>query len=305
MKIAHTFFTLSVGFSILFLSFLTVLIAAERSTIVMDGRFDDWKNIKGYTDPANDPIDTDGDKRNYKGTRLKHVDVDVLEYKVAHDADNLYIYVKSQGVIGRTKKGPEKGDKKERAGRYYITVAIDVDQNNRTGYWLHEGGTYPTSGGYDMNVEIEWYNGEFNTGMYMNKCCEDKEELKQNFLSLSRGKYEEGNDGPYPAGYHTIKKGKYEFYPEWVYHEDGTLTFVVDRGPIVHGILTGNLSDDGHELEMKVPYIGFLKNQHGEPIAAPGKIFDIGISLQASGELAGDGEWAGDGTLPIEGYKLD
>ena len=56
---------------------------------------------------------------------------------------------------------------------------------------------------------------------------------------------------------------------------------------------------------MKVPYIGFLKDQHGEAIAAPGKVFDICISLQASGELAGDGEWAGDGTIPIEGYKLD
>ncbi|MAT14556.1 MAG: hypothetical protein CMJ46_04720 [Planctomyces sp.] len=271
----------------------------------MDGKFDDWKNIKGYTDPKNDPIDTDGRVPDYVGTRRKHIDVDVLEYKVAQDAENLYIYVRSQGEIGRTKTGPEKGDKKTRAGRFYITVAIDVDQNDETGYSLYEGGTFPNSGGYDMNVEIEWYNGEFNTGMYMNKCCVNEEELLKNFKSLSQGQYEEGNDGPYPAGYHTIKKGVYDYYPQWVYHEDGTLTFVVDRGPIVHGVLTGELSEDGHELEMKVPYIGFLKDQHGDAIAEPGKVFDICVSLQASGELAGDGEWAGDGTIPIEGYELE
>lgn len=283
--------------------------AAEKSsrpTITIDGKFDDWKSLPAYTDPADDQIDTDGRTPDYKAKHRENRDHDILEFKVNHDSENLYIYVKSFGKIGNTQKAvPGSKDKKDRAGRYYITVAIDVDQNDKTGYWLHEGGTYPTSGGYDMNAEIEWYDGAFNTGMYMNKCCLNKADLKDSYSTLSHGKYKEGADGPYLAGYHTIKPGQYDNYAEWVYHKNGTITFVRDRGPVVHGVLTGKRSPDWHQLEMKIPYIGFLKDQHGDPVVQLGDTLDIEISLQGSGELASDGAWAGDGAEPLNGYKLE
>lgn len=279
---------------------------ASRPVITIDGKFDDWKSLPTYTDPADDQIDTDGKTPDYKPIPRKNRDHDILEYKVTHDAENLYFYVKAYGKIGNTQKG-ELGDKdkKTRPGRYYITLAIDVDQNDETGYWLHEGGTYPTSGGYDVNAEIEWFNGEFNTGMYMNKCCLNPEELQQTFMSLTKGKYEKGNDGPYPAGYHMIKPGHYEDYAEWVYHKNDTITIVRDRGPVVHGVLIGKRSPDWHELEMKIPYVGFLKDQHGDPAVQLGDTLDIAVSLQGSGELAEDLEWSGDGAEPINGYILE
>src|SRR5437868_4509545 len=81
------------------------------------------------------------------------------------------------------------------------TVAIDGDDNPKTGYWLHEGGFYPTSGGYDVNAEIEWYGGRLNTGHYINHACRDPKELDQAFLDQSSGQYKKGNNGPYKAGF--------------------------------------------------------------------------------------------------------
>ncbi|MEZ6049266.1 MAG: hypothetical protein R3C11_27550 [Planctomycetaceae bacterium] len=227
---------------------------------------------------------------------------------MTHDAENLYCYIRTTGIIGRTSKGePVPEGKYYHPGGVVITSRLQwmliTMTKQATGYM--KGGTYPTSPGYDMNVEIEWYNGEFNTGMYMNKCCLDKAELQQNYLALSQGKYEEGKMGPYPAGYHIIKKGQYDHYPEWVYHEDGTITFVKDGGPVVHGVVDYKLSEDGHELEMKHPFVGFLKDQHGKPVAEIGRVFDICLNIQASGELTKENKWSGDGAIPINGYKLE
>src|SRR5262249_52107289 len=109
--------------------------------ITIDGKFDDWKVVPGWKDPAHNEHDTDHKKKDDKPKPVEHADVDILEYKFTHDADNLYAYFKARGVIGRTQTaGPGKP-----AGRYYAIVTIDVDDDEKTGYWLHEGGFYPTS----------------------------------------------------------------------------------------------------------------------------------------------------------------
>jgi len=43
-----------------------------------------------------------------------------------------------------------------------------------TGYWIHGGGYYPTSNGYDVNGELEWYNGTFNLGKNLNHGVADE-----------------------------------------------------------------------------------------------------------------------------------
>ena len=119
--------------------------------ITIDGRFADWAGVPVYTDPPHNEHDTSHAGRTDIPKHVEHADVDILEYKFTHDAENVYAYFKARGQIGRTQAaGPGK-----RAGRYYAIVAIDVDQDERTGYWLHEGGFYPTSGGYDLNAELE------------------------------------------------------------------------------------------------------------------------------------------------------
>ena len=277
-------------------------LTASGASIAIDGQFDDWESVPGHKDAADDQNDTDGRTPDYKPIPRKNPDVDILEYRLTHNDENLFAYVRARGQIGRTQKGDEKQQKK--AGRYYITLAIDVDQNDETGYKLWQGGTHPSSDGYDVNAEIEWFDGAFNTGMYMNKCCQNDKELAQAFLDQSQNRYKEGKDGPYPAGFMRIGPGIYKFYSQWVYHDDGTITFVRDRGPVVHGILVGATSKDGHELEMRMPLRGFLVDQNGDPVIGVGKPIDVSFSLISSGELAPDKEWSSDAAEPINAYEL-
>ena len=46
---------------------------------------------------------------------------------------------------------------------------------------MHEGGYHPTSRGYDVNAEIEFYDGQFNTACYLNHGARDAAELRQAF----------------------------------------------------------------------------------------------------------------------------
>ena len=277
------------------------LSAEPPRAVVIDGRFDDWKDVRAYADPPNNEHDTDHKGRHDRPEHVEHPDVDLLEYKFAHDAENLYAYFKARGVIGRTQAAADG----QPAGRYYATLAIDVDDDEKTGYWLHEGGYYPTSAGYDVNAEVEWYGGRLNTGNYLNHACLNQAELDQAFLDQSSGQYRPGHPGPYKAGFLRLGPGTYKYYPEWVYHEDGTITFVRDKGPRTLGVITGAVSADGHELELKVPMKGFLVDPQGQPIVRLGRKLNVSFSLEASGELAPGGRWASNTAEPIRGYVLD
>ncbi|HEV3202766.1 MAG TPA: hypothetical protein VGY77_00215 [Gemmataceae bacterium] len=269
--------------------------------IAIDGKFADWKDVPVYKDPPNNEHDTDHSGRNDTPEHIDHADVDILEYKFAHDAENLYAYFKARGVIGRTQTAAPGKE----AGRYYAIVTIDVDNDEKTGYWLHEGGFYPTSGGYDVNAEIEWYNGQLNTGHYINHACLNPKELDQAFLDQSSGRYQMGRRGPYQPGFVRLGLGTYKYYTEWVYHDNDTITFVRDMGPRTLGNITGALSPDGHELEMKIPMKGFLKDPKGEPLVKLGRTINISLSLEASGELAKGKRWASNTAAPIRGYVLE
>jgi hypothetical protein len=283
------------------LSLTLCLFAEPPRTIVVDGRFDDWKGVRSYTDPPNNEHDTSHNARDDRPAHVDHPDVDLLEYKFAHDAENLYAYFKARGTIGRTQTAAAG----KPAGRYYAILAIDVDDDTQTGYWLHEGGYYPTSNGYDVNAEVEWYGGRLNCGNYLNHACRTQAELDQAFLDQSSGQYRSGNPGPYKAGFLRLGPGTYKYYPEWVYHENGTITFVKDKGPQTLGVITAAISSNGHEMEMKVPMKGFLVDPQGKPIVALGRKLNISFSLEASGELTKDGRWASNTAEPIRGYMVE
>jgi hypothetical protein len=279
----------------------TSVFAEPPHTITIDGKFADWAGVPVHTDPPHNEHDTAHNGRSDTPKHVEHADVDILEYKFTHDAENLYAYFKARGIIGRTQAaGPGK-----KAGRYYAIVTIDVDQDEKTGYWLHEGGYYPTSGGYDVNGELEWYDHRLNTGCYLNHACVNQAELDQAFLDQSSGQYKKGIAGPYPPGLLRLGRGTYKYYPEWVYHDDDRITFVRDMGPRTLGIITGALSADGHELEMVMPMKGFLKDQAGRAIIRLGQKLTVSMSLEASGELAAGGQWASNTAAPIKGYVLD
>ena len=275
--------------------------------ITIDGNFDDWAAVPSRTDPAGsqmhgdvpDVHDTDHETRFGVPDRKAHPDVDILEYKFTHDETALYAYFRSQGQIGRTQTSDQG-----RAGRYYVIVTIDVDDDDTTGYWLHEGGYYPTSRGYDMNMEIEFYDGEFNTGHYLNHGARNELELERAIQDQLQGLVR-------------VLPGSYDFYSQWVWWNDlesgehplpddgASITMVEDRGPVHQGVLRAALSPDGHQIEMVAPFEGFMKDSKGRPIVSIGKTLDVSFSLEASGELAPDRDWASDTAHPIVSYRLE
>ena len=286
--------------TILFILLLNIPLVAQK-TIVIDGNFDDWADLPVLiTDPPHDEHDTDwfGDGLSQPRPR-KYADVDILEVKFTHDAENLYGYVKARGVIGRTSRSADG----QKAGRYYFIITIDVDNNDSTGYALQEGNYWPNSTGYDMNMEVEFYDGDFNTGHYIN----------HEFLSeaaLAQGRIDLAN--------HIIRlaPGTYDYYLQWVTFPDTSFVYVEDKGPVVNGgIIEVAVSPDGHEAEMKAPMWGFFWDEKGTPIVKLGNTIDISFSLEASGELSESAAergytgnksvWGSDTADPIVGYYLN
>lgn len=269
--------------------------ADPQFSIKIDGKFRDWKDVPSHSDPADDTHDTDHDQPDDVPVYVEHPDVDLVEFKFTHDKKNLYAYFRALGHIGRT-QGSDQGA----AGRYYVIVTIDVDNKLKTGYWLHEGGYYPTSRGYDMNMEVEFYNNTFNTGHYLNHGARNEEELEQAMLDQAQGIV-------------NVRKGSYDYYSQWVWWDEppghpeqiilpdghSTIVWVSDRGPVYQGIITIALSPDQTEAEMKAPFRGFMKDAEGKPIIKLGKTIRASFSLEASGELAPGGQWASDTADPI------
>ena len=284
-------------------------VAAPIRQITIDGNFSDWANARSYTDPTDDQHDTDHNLATDVPVHVDHPDVDLLEFKMAHDQNNLYAYFKSRGIIGRTSTAAQG-----KAGRYYVIVTIDVDQDDTTGYPLHEGGYYPTTPGYDMNMEVEFYDGEFNTGHYLLHGCQG----------------EQGSDSFYTSqdeqaqGYVSIVPGNYDCYTQWVWfdtppHLDPAIYgpevilptgeaiyWVLDKGPAYPGAITTiAISNDGHEAEMKAPFRGFMKDgPDGPAIMRLGKYLDASFSLEASPESVPSPDRGSDTADPINKYFL-
>ena len=180
-----------------------------------------------------------------------------------------------------------------------------MDNSTATGYGLHEGGYYPTSYGYDMNMEVEFYAGRTNKGNYLNHGCTNQAQLDAAFRDQTNGIVR-------------VLPGSYDFYPEWVWFDlptagtyrlpapdnNASITFVKDKGTNYQGIIQIALSPDRHRAEMVAPFRGFMRDPSGNPIMALGKTINISFSLEASGELAPGGTWASDTGDPIVGYYL-
>ncbi|KAA3657050.1 MAG: hypothetical protein DWQ10_14105 [Calditrichaeota bacterium] len=250
---------------------LPALLSAQTQ-ITIDGNFDDWSTVPvAVTDPADDAHDTDGYADGAQPAYRAYSDVDILEVKFTNDEANLYGYIKATGIIGRTSSDTLGHTKK---GRYYFIFTIDTDDNDTTGYQLKQGGYYPDSRGYDMNMEVDFYDGGYNTGHYINHEFLSEQQLNtQGIQDLADGIVR-------------LAPGTYDYYTQWVTFEDSTYVLVSDRGPVYHGIISIAVSEDGHEAEIKAPMWGFLETPEGTPIIATGQDIVVSASLEASGELS-------------------
>jgi hypothetical protein len=287
----------------------TAVRAESSRRITIDGDFSDWVAVPSHADPVSAPgvlhdgipdtHDTDHSGPNDVPVFVNHPDVDLVQFKFTHDETNLYAYFRATGQIGRT-----AGTNTQR-GRYYVIVTLDVDNDSATGYPLHEGGYYPSSAGYDLNMEVEFYNGAFNTGHYLNHGARNQAELDAAVRDQTNGIVR-------------VLPGTYDFYSQWVWFDSpsagahrlpppddaASITFVADKGPVYQGIVRLALSPDGHEAEMSAPFRGFMRDPAGEPIVSLRKTINLSCSLEASGELAPDHQWASDTGDPIRGYYL-
>ncbi|NOX64203.1 MAG: T9SS type A sorting domain-containing protein [Chlorobi bacterium] len=257
--------------------FMLLLIAQtmiySQDKIVIDGNFEDWIDIPiAVKDSADNVHDTDGYPEGGQPSKfIDYSDVDLLEVKFANDDSTLYGYMKATGIIGRT-SADSLGDAKN--GRYYFIFTIDVDENDTTGYPLREGGYWPDSKGYDMNMEVEFYQGAFNTGHYLNH------------EYISEADYNANWENDLAQGIVRLAPGTYDWYSQWVMFADSTYVPVSDRGPVYQGIITIAVSEDGHEAEMAAPFWGFLKTPEGENIIDVNRHIIVSASLEASGELS-------------------
>ena len=245
----------------------------SQNIITIDGNFEDWSNIPvAVTDSANNVHDTDGYPEGLApANSVEYSDVDILEVKFTNDDNALYGYMKASGIIGRT-SADSLGHSK--SGRYYFIFTIDVDDNDTTGYPLREGGYYPDSKGYDMNMEVEFYNGDFNTGHYLNHEYISKEDFNANW------------ENDLAQGIVRLAPGTYDWYSQWVMFPDSTYVVVEDKGPVYQGIIEIAVSADGHEAEMSAPFWGFLKTPEGDNIIGVDQDIIVSASLEASGELS-------------------
>jgi len=253
-------------------SYISVSILHAQNSISIDGHFEDWAAMPiAVCDPADDVHDTDGYPDGGQPLYREYTDVDILEVKFTNDADNLYGYIKATGEIGRT-SSDTLGHAKN--GRYYFIYTIDVDDDNTTGYQLKEGGYYPDSRGYDMNMEVEFYNGGFNTGHYINHEFTSQDQVDTQGLQDLADRIVR------------LAPGTYDYYTQWVTFEDSSYVLVSDRGPVYQGIITIALSEDKHEAELKAPMWGFLKTPAGQRIIDVGQTIVVSASLEGSGELS-------------------
>jgi hypothetical protein len=310
------FLEVAICFTLL-LATSTTAFGEELHQIIIDGDFSDWATVTSYFDPWGTNVhngipnthDTDVETADYIPVYVNHPDVDLLEYKFTHDASNLYAYFRADGVIGNTIGNATQH------GRYYVIVTIDVDNNTNTGYGLHEGGYYPTSYGYDMNMEFEFFDGHPNKGNYLNHGATNQTQLDAAFQDQMKGIVR-------------VLPGTYTNYTEWVWYDtpsgsnSGTndlpppddyasIRFVEDKSPSFQGIIRIALSPDGHQAEMMAPFRGFMRDATqphtaAKPIISLGKTINISFSLEASGQLAPDPQrrWASNTAEPIRGYYL-
>ena len=282
--------------------------------ITIDGNFADWADVPSYFDPVGGPgvlhngipdtHDTDHKAPGDIPIYVNHPDIDLVEYKFTHDSSNLYAYFRATGAIGNTSSNASISSQQ---GRYYVIVTLDVDNHLSTGYGLHEGGYYPTSAGYDMNMEVEYFNGTFNTGHYLNHGATNQAQLNTAIQDQTNGIVR-------------VLPGTYKYYSQWVWFDNpssgsnrlpppddyASITFVADKGPVYQGIIRIALSPDRHEAEMVAPFRGFMRDPQGNPIMALRKTIGISISLEASPQLAPppSNSWASDTGNPISGYYL-
>jgi hypothetical protein len=250
----------------------------RRPQITIDGRFDEWRNIRGITDP-------EGDTVSYLQYNR---DTDLLEFKVANDDDYLYFYTRVAGRHGNTAQGRD---------RYYFYVYIDADRNPTTGYipTRDDDCYYGVTLGDDCEAQFEFIGGRFVKTFFGFAGRSTEQDVLSGRVEVGPSWYNRHDEqGRLRDGY------KVEYI-----RRSGEISITEDFKEGTSDDIVIALSPDGSECEMRAALSGFLRDKAGKPIIAPGQRIDLAAGVEASGQARGNSKWGADSTVAIRGYTID
>ncbi len=248
----------------------------QNNILHIDGNFDEWRNIKGISDP-------EGDFISYL---FPNPDTDILDFKVANDDTHLYFYSRVVGAHGRT------GEK----GRYYWYTYIDVDTNTHTGYLptRDDNCYFGIPIGDDCEAQFEFIGNKFIKTFFGFTGIGGEKEALEGMLTLGPSNYSSKDRNG---------KKRQNYKVEYV-HMDGNRTITHDYTEGSSEDINIALSPDGSEVEMRVELKGFLVNTDGEPILQKGQTIHIAVGAEASSDYYNANKWGADSSPVIYGYKI-
>lgn len=278
-----------ISFQRTFYSFVFVFLAVNHLTpnswgepirpIVIDGNFEDWSEVPGYSDPEGD---------------ISKPSTDILEFKIAHDENHLYYYSRHSGPIVSEDAG--LGGQ----GRYYYLLFIDLDNDIETGFVpgtldpecydarMQIGNDLELQFERDWNDSLGRYEVQYfyaNGGVGTQESTEL--EILSGLLRIGAGDYDE--------------KVQYKFLGTTV-PDDMVLTSDITRSGYTPGddvFMVQRFSQDMTESEISVDFRAGLEDEQGLPHLRLGRSITVGFACESS-----PWEPCGDGVDPVRNYLL-
>jgi len=248
----------------------------QNNNLQIDGNFDEWRNIKGISDP-------EGDFISYL---FPNPDTDILDFKVSNDDTYLYFYSRVVGAHGRT------GEK----GRYYWYTYIDVDMNSKTGYppTRDDNCYFGIEIGDDCEAQFEFIGNKFIKTFFGFTGVGTEKEVLDGNLILGPSFYSSKDNN-------NNKRDRYKV--EYV-HRNGIRSITHDYTEGSSEDINIALSPDGSEVEMRVELNGFLWDRLGNKIIQKGQYIHIAVGVEASSDYYEANKWGADSSPVIYSYKI-
>lgn len=247
--------------------------------IAIDGNFDDWRNVAGVDDRRGDVV-----------PYLEYVpDVDLLEFKVAHDEQHIYLYTRVAGQVGRSH--PD-------GGRGYFYAYMDVDRNPGTGFLptRDDDCYFGVDIGDDCEVQFEFVSNTFRKSFYGFCGLGGDANVLQQKVTIGKSQYGRLDDNG-------VERANYK--SEYIYR-NGITEITEDLQHGTSDTIRLAVSPDGREVEVASTFTGFLKDSEGRPTVKLGQTIDLAAGMECDSKAyLGKTRWAADSTIAIRGYRLN
>jgi hypothetical protein len=253
--------------------------SASQVRIAIDGNFDDWRNVAGVDDRRGDLV-----------PYLEYIpDVDLLEFKVAHDDQHIYLYARVAGQVGRTH--PD-------GGRGYFYAYMDVDRNPGTGFLptRDDDCYFGVDIGDDCEVQFEFVNNKFRKSFYGFCGLGGNENVLKQQVTIGKSQYGRFDESG-------VERANYK--SEYTYR-NGTTEITEDLQLGTSDTIRLAISPDGSEVEIASAFTGFLKDSEGRPTLKLGQTIDLAAGMECDSKAyLGKTRWAADSSIAIRGYRLN